>query len=125
MEAREMNGQTPGDTFPAGPDTALGPCSGSESFALMVLGTSMEPEFLEGEVITVEPEGLAREGSYVLAFHGGEWIFRQLVQCGDRWLLSPLNPAFPSVAIADLSPVRGVIIQKAKPGRRRASKRYI
>jgi DNA polymerase V len=120
-----MNGQTPGDTFPAGPDTALGACSGSESFALMVLGTSMEPEFLEGEIIVVEPDGLARDGSYVLAFHHGEWILRRLVQSEGRWLLSPLNPVFPSVAIADLSPVRGIVIQKAKPGRRRASKRYI
>lgn len=120
-----MNARTAGETIRAGSDAALAACSGSESFALMVLGTSMEPEFLEGEIIVVEPEGLARDGSYVLAFLHGGWIFRRLVQSEEGWLLSPLNPAFPSVAIADLSPVRGVVIQKAKPGRRRASKRYI
>jgi DNA polymerase V len=100
-------------------------CSGGESFALRVLGTSMEPEFVEGEIIIVEPEGLAREGSYVLAWYGGEWTFRQLCRIDDRWILHALNPAFDDVALADLSAVRGVIIQKALPGRRRASKRYI
>jgi len=39
--------------------------------------------------------------------------------------LSTLNPAFADRPLADLSAVRGVIIQKALPGRRQASKRYI
>ena len=100
-------------------------CSGSEAFALRVLGTSMEPEFNEGEIIIIEPEGQLRDGSYVLAQHAGEWIFRQLCQDGAAWRLHALNPAFADVALADLSAVRGVIIQKALPGRRRASKRYV
>jgi len=100
-------------------------CGGGESFALRVLGQSMAPEFAEGEIIIVEPEGLAREGSYVLAWHGEEWTFRQLCRQGGRWVLHALNPTFADVALDDLSAVRGVIIQKALPGRRRASKRYI
>ncbi len=104
-------------------------CSGSEAFALRVLGTSMEPEFNEGEIIVIEPEGALRDGSYVLAQHEGEWIFRQLCKAADGggggWMLHALNPAFPDLALADLSTVRGVIIQKALPGRRRASKRYV
>lgn len=100
-------------------------CSGSEAFALRVLGTSMEPEFNEGEIIVIEPEGALRDGSYVLAQHEGEWIFRQLCKAGAGWTLHALNPAFPDLALADLAAVRGVIIQKALPGRRRASKRYI
>ncbi|MGH8670895.1 MAG: S24 family peptidase [Burkholderiales bacterium] len=110
---------------PQDSDTALESCSGGESFSLMVLGDSMEPEFAEGEIIIIEPEGLATAGSYVLAFHNEEWIFRQLVQDANTWLLRPLNPAYPDAAISDLSPVKGVIIQKARPGRRRASKRYV
>jgi SOS-response transcriptional repressor LexA len=106
-------------------DIAADHCSGGESFALMVVGSSMEPEFTEGEVIIIEPEGLATDGSYVLATHDGEPIFRQLVRAGEHWQLRPLNPAFPVVAIPDLSAVRGVIIQKTRPGRRRASKRYV
>jgi len=100
-------------------------CGGGESFALQVLGHSMTPEFAEGDIIIVEPEGLAREGSYVLARHADEWTFRQLCRVDDRWVLHALNPAFADVALDDLSAVHGVIIQKALPGRRRASKRYI
>ena len=100
-------------------------CSGGESFALMVLGHSMAPEFMEGEIIIIEPEGLARDGSYVLAYCNDEWTFRQLLRTGAGWALHPLNPAFADAPLADLGAVRGVIIQKALPGRRRASKHYI
>ncbi len=103
-------------------DTA---CSGSEAFALRVLGTSMEPEFMEGEIIVIEPEGALRDGSYVLAQHEGEWIFRQLCKAAAGWTLHALNPAFPDLALPALSEVRGVVIQKALTGRRKASKRYV
>ena len=106
-------------------DMALPDCAGGESFALMVMGHSMTPEFQEGEIIIIEPEGLARDGAYVLAWHQEEWTFRQLVQDGERWLLHPLNPAFADEVLGSLADVRGVIIQKALPGRRKASKFYV
>lgn len=108
-------------------DMAESACSGSEAFALRVLGSSMEPEFNEGEIIVIEPDGQLRDGVFVLAQHQGEWIFRQLCQSADGagWILHALNPAFADLALPDLDAVRGVIIQKALPGRRRASKRYI
>ena len=104
---------------------SVGACSGSEAFALRVLGTSMEPEFNEGEIIIIEPGGLLRDGAYVLAQHEGEWIFRQLCKSDASWTLHALNPAFPDLPLPDLAAVRGVIIQKALPGRRKASKRYV
>jgi len=107
------------------PEVAGSDCSGAEPFALMVLGDSMAPEFVEGEVIVVEPEGLATEGSFVVAQHDGEWTMRQLMRSSGGWELRPLNPAYPACAIPDLSPVRGVVIQKSRPGRRRAVKRYV
>lgn len=106
-------------------DSALSSCSAAESFALMVLGDSMEPEFVEGDIIIIEPEGLATDGSYVMAWHDGEWIFRQLAEEGQGWKLRPLNPKYPSVPFPDLAAIKGVVIQKSKPGRRRATKRYI
>ena len=106
-------------------DATLASCAGGESFALMVLGHSMAPEFNEGEIIIIEPEGLARDGSFVLAHHKDEWTFRQLLGRPGQWRLHPLNPAFADQALDDFSAVRGVIIQKALPGRRRASKRYV
>jgi len=100
-------------------------CSSAEPFALMVLGDSMEPEFVEGEVILIEPEGLATDGSFVLARLNDEWIFRQLAKHDAGWRLQALNPAYPPADISDLDAVKGVIIQKSKPGRRKASKRYV
>jgi len=105
-----------------------GACSGSESFALRVLGDDMAPEFLHGEIIVIEPGGVAKDGSYVLAQHAGEWLFRQLVGDGDRWHLRALNPAcrqHARVMLEDLAAVRGVVIQKAVPGRRRLSRFYV
>ncbi|MBI4741096.1 MAG: S24 family peptidase [Betaproteobacteria bacterium] len=110
---------------PLAHDEASEPCSGGESFALMVLGDSMAPEFVEGEIVVIEPDGLAVDGSYVLALVDGGWIFRQLRGDAENWALYPLNAAYPTLPVADLSAVRGVIIQKSKPGRRRASKRYV
>jgi len=102
----------------------MGVCDGGEAFALMVLGESMVPEFNDGEIIVVEPDGKIQDGSYVLACPGGEWTLRQLKQSTSGWMLHPLNPAFADQPLADLGVVRGVVIQKAVPGRRKASKRY-
>ncbi len=109
----------------ASADAALSACSGAEPFALVVLGDSMAPEFADGDVIVVEPEGLATDGAFVVAQVAGDWTMRQLVRDGETWSLRPLNPAYAATAIADLSPIRGVVIQKSKPGRRRTAKRYV
>lgn len=110
---------------PRGMAPEVDACAAAEPFALMVLGDSMEPEFREGEVILVEAEGLATDGSFVIAWLAGEWIFRQLARHGAGWRLQALNPAYPAADIADLGPIRGVIIQKSQPGRRRARKSYL
>jgi SOS-response transcriptional repressor LexA len=118
----------PHRTIPIQPQDAgagLDACSSGEPFALMVLGDSMEPEFVEGDVIVIEPEGLATDGSFVVARLAGEWIFRQLARQGTGWRLQALNPAYLPADISDLGTVKGVIIQKSKPGRRRAAKRYV
>ena len=106
------------------PEANGGACGGGESFALMVYGESMAPEFLPGEIIVIEPEGLAKDGAYVLAQVANEWVFRQLLRAGDDWCLHALNPAFPDQPLTNLSSIKGVIIQKSVPGRRRASRRY-
>jgi DNA polymerase V len=106
-------------------DADTGDCAGAESFALLILGDSMAPEFVEGEIIIVEPDGLASDGSFVVARVDGEWTMRQLVTHAGGWRLRALNPAFAETALADLSQVRGVVIQKSRPGSRRARKRYV
>ncbi len=110
---------------PSPADGELDACVSAEPFALMVLGDSMEPEFLEGEVIVIEPEGLATDGSFVLAQLAGEWIFRRLARQAAGWSLQALNPAYPAADIPDLGAVKGVVIQKARSGGRRAAKHYV
>jgi SOS-response transcriptional repressor LexA len=112
-------------TIPIVAAPAASACDDAEAFALMVLGDSMAPEFVEGDVVIIEPSGEARDGSFVLAHAGGDFIFRQLRAEGGGWQLAALNPAYPPIPISDLSAVRGVIIQKSKPGRRKAAKRYV
>ena len=123
-------GVAPGSAGPSASDSPAGDgaCSSAESFALRVLGDEMAPEFNAGEIIIIEPDGALKDGSFVLAQLAGEWIFRQLRQRGDAWALHALNPARPDLAdlpLPDLAAVRGVIIQKAVPGRRRLSKFYV
>jgi len=47
------------------------------------------------------------------------------VKQNEAWMLKPLNDAYPDIPIADLAPVKGVVILKKKPGRRRAMKEYV
>jgi DNA polymerase V len=100
-------------------------CGSGEAFALMVLGDSMAPEFTEGDIVIIEPEGLVRDGSYVLAHVGGEFIFRRLQQQASGWRLHALQVGHPVIEMADLTAVVGVIIQKSRPGRRRETRRYV
>ena len=62
------------------------------AFALVVRGDSMEPLFLEGETIIVDPGREAINGSYVIAKNGdNEATFKQLVVDGPNVYLRPLN----------------------------------
>jgi phage repressor protein C with HTH and peptisase S24 domain len=106
-------------------DEVPGACSGEEVFALRVIGDDMAPEFNDGDIIIVEPGGALRDGRYVLAWHSGEWFFRQLRRRADRWTLCALAPQRPELALASLEAVRGVVIQKAVPGRRRLGRTYV
>lgn len=107
-------------------------CAGAEPYALMVLGDSMQPEFTEGEIIVVEPEGYAKDGSYVIAYlenaekEDEKYIFRQLVHHPEGWMLKPLNPLYPNIPIDNVEAVvKGVVVQKKKPGRRKEQKSYV
>jgi len=93
--------------------------------ALMVLGDSMEPEFMEGEIIVIEMGAPAVDGSFVIGTLNDEPVFRQL-QRDDLggWQLHALNPAYPDEAISGLDTIKGVITHKRKPGSRKSVKFY-
>lgn len=100
-------------------------CDDKEIIALMVLGVSMEPEFMDGEILVIEMGGQPYEGAYVIATHDDEHTFRQLKRGAQGgWLLHALNPVYPDTPIAGLEAVRGVITQKKKPGSRKSVKFY-
>ena len=101
-------------------------CDGGEVVALMVLGDSMEPEFIEGEILVIEMSGLANDGSFVVAEVAEEdFIFRQLTRDEEGgWQLRALNPAYPDIALSGLGSIKGVVTQKKKPGRRKEVKYY-
>lgn len=101
-------------------------CSGNELVALMVLGDSMAPEFIEGEILVIELGAPAKDGSFVIGRANEEFIFRQLKR--DRqggWRLHALNPAYPDVAISGLDSIKGVVTHKKKPGSRKSVKYYV
>lgn len=98
-------------------------CAESEPYALRVLGDSMLPEFEEGAIIVIDPAGAVKDGSYVIAVHDDEYIFRQLRMHEDRYYLQPLNDLYDTVEIHDLGQIKGIVSQKS--GRRRKDhKRY-
>lgn len=112
----------PADELPE--DLATSACASGEPYALMVLGDSMAPEFIEGEIIVVEPEGLARDGSYVVAEAENDIWLRQLVKHEEGWMLKPVNPLYPNIPVSGPECVKGVVIMKKMPGRRKEQKSY-
>ena len=95
---------------------------GAEPFALRVMGDSMAPEFKDGCIIIIDPDGVISDGCYVLARHDDGFIFRQLIYKGDGYQLKALQEGHAVIELSDLSPVAGVIVQQA--GRRRADRKH-
>lgn len=85
------------------------------AFALTIQGDSMEPEFLEGDIVTVDPGRDAINGSYVVAKNGEEATFKQLVIDGSNVYLKPLNTRYPIKDITGIEiKIVGVVVEKRK-----------
>jgi DNA polymerase V len=100
-------------------------CSESEPFALQVLGDDMEPEFPNGCIVIGEPNAVVADGSYVIARHDDDYIFRQLhisAQSG-QWTLSAIKEGLPVLQIAGREDVRARVVQSTN-GRRKTRKFY-
>ena len=105
-----------------GSKMAGGGCSELEPYALQVTGDSMAPEFWDGCVIVIEPGGVARHGSFVVADYNGETVFRQWQLEGGRRLLKPLNAGYPVIEVTGECRIRGEVVQRT--GRRRAQHKH-
>lgn len=89
---------------------------GPRTFALLVVGNSMEPEFLEGDIIIVDPDREAETGAFVVAkINHDEATFKQLIRDGGSVFLRPLNSAYPIMDVTgrDLRIV-GRVVEKVK-----------
>lgn len=86
---------------------------GRHTFALRVTGDSMEPEFVEGEIIIVEPDLEAMHKDYVIAKNGGDATFKQLIKDGSEWYLKPLNSRYPIKPLGNCV-IIGVVREKTK-----------
>ena len=97
-------------------------CSKAEPFALQVLGDSMIPEFQNGVVIVIDPEGVIRDGTYVVAVHNDEFTFRQYRLYQGKHYLAPLNDLYETMEIPGLQAIKGVVVQQA--GKRRKDRKF-
>ena len=74
---------------------------GENIFAVRVKGDSMEPEFLEGDIIIVMPRVKPDPGDYVIVRNEeGEATLKQLKQYGQTQVLHPLNPKYTDIELS-------------------------
>lgn len=98
-----------------------GQCGG-EPFALQVKGNSMEPEFVEGHIIVIDPSAVLYDGCYVMALLKDEFVLRQLNKREQGYSLSVLTGSEPETLVSSLDAVQGMVIQRS--ARRRDVKYY-
>jgi SOS-response transcriptional repressor LexA len=86
------------------------------TFALRVVGDSMEPEFPEGTVIVVEPDMQADPGDFVVVRANGglECTFKQLMKDGNDWYLKPINDRYPIKPMPKDAVIIGVVRSQEK-----------
>ncbi|WP_185859285.1 S24 family peptidase [Vreelandella populi] len=93
---RRVKFSIPQDYIPV-PDVAT-----DESFALVVPGNGMAPDYPEGSVIIVDPNAPAQSGSdVVVEIAGGVTFKRYSVEPGGNQFLVPVNPQFPAIPVKD------------------------
>lgn len=120
MATSSTNNKNPLENIPIELKAAVeegGGCTSKAPFALQVLGDSMEPEFLDGVVIIIDPNHPATHGTYVVADHDGETTFRQFVIRDNQKYLVALNDNYPDIEITRELTIRGVITQRSRSRR--------
>lgn len=90
---------------------------GKNIFALRVKGDSMEPEFVEGDLIILNPHVKPNPGDYVVVKNDdGEATLKQLKQYGKVQVLHPLNSKYPDIELAKNHEyvIVGKVVEKKK-----------
>ena len=81
--------------------TAPGYVSDAADFALRVSGDSMEPLFMDGQVIWVKEQASLNNGDIGIFIYSGEAYCKALIFEGSKAYLRSLNPAYEDVEIKE------------------------
>lgn len=81
------------------------------TYALRVVGNSMEPQFPEGCTIIVEPEEIPHNKSFIIAMlsDSNKATFKQLIDDESGKYLKPLNREYPMIPVDGNFSVCGVV----------------
>ncbi len=94
-------------------DDFLSACSAKEPFALQVLGNSMEPEFPDGCIITLEPADQCLSGMYIMVMVEDVRWFRQYINDAQGERLVALNALYPEIPLQGLEwQVEAIVMQR-------------
>ncbi|MBF0128257.1 MAG: S24 family peptidase, partial [Magnetococcales bacterium] len=103
------------------PDTVkswipVAPRTSISAYALEVPDDSMEPEFMEGEIIIVDPTMPAGHNRFIIARAASDSraTLKQLIAHGARQYMKPLNPRYPLIEVQGELIVSGVVTAKYK-----------
>lgn len=90
----------------------------SELFAVRVVGDSMSPSYLEGEVVVIWTQGRPESGKVVAVHqHGDGIILKRLRYTGQEPMLYSDNPAYPPVPLGEHDRIFGVVLGSWRPAR--------
>jgi SOS-response transcriptional repressor LexA len=93
----------------------LSNCSASEPFALRVIGDDMAPEFVDGNIIVIDPGGKLSSGCYVVARQQDEMIFRQLFIEQGVYTLRALDSSLAEITLQNgVEDIVGVIRKRCR-----------
>lgn len=86
---------------------------GPRAFALRVQGDSMESEFVEGDVIVVDPDQEVLTGQLAVVRNGdNEATFKKLTKEYGEWWMVPLNRQYPSKPLPEDAAICGRVVEK-------------
>ena len=82
--------------------------------ALRVPDDSMQPEFVQGDLVGVSLGAKVKRGQFIVVSdnEGGHCALRQLVSDGNRFLLKPVNQRYAVRRKSAASVVQGVVVMK-------------
>lgn len=74
--------------------------------------TNQKKSICEGDLITVDLDIKPNKKDIVVALIKGQAVVREYIKLGEKFLLKPLNPSYPTVEVDDFTKIIGIVIEK-------------